>query len=243
MNRGPIAARATVSGRGMRRPLASGALRRGMPALQLGGRSVWLVLTAALVVLAATVVAWALSRAADRVAVVGVGRPISVGEVFAADDLEIRQVAVDGGAVGLVPAASMGSLVGRRAALDLEAGMLVSAGMWADEGGLGAQERSVGVVVRAGRFPGGLAPQHDALVIDLATDGAPIPVRVLDIETSMQRDIAVTLAVPAEMAAVIARSAAADAIAVIGTPGGAASPSPGGGPGEPTGAQPSGSRP
>lgn len=195
-----------------------------------GGRSAWFALAAALVVLGATVVAWALAQAADRTAVVGVVRPVAAGEVLAPEHLTVRQVAVDGGATGLVPAAAIGELVGRRAAIDLEAGVLMSTGMWSGSTELGPDERSVGMMLRSGRAPAGLAPERAALIVDLTAEHAPILVRVLAVDsravgtravdTMAQRDVSVTVAVPAEAAETVAVLAAADAVAVIGIPSG-----------------------
>src|SRR5690349_7089390 len=76
-------------------------------------RAQWLVLAGALMVLAGVLVAWALTRAADRVAVVTVARPVPAGTVIEAGDLTTAQIAFDGDVTGLVPAASLGALAGR----------------------------------------------------------------------------------------------------------------------------------
>jgi hypothetical protein len=139
----------------------------------------WLALAAALVVLAGTVVAWALSRAAERVQVVSVAQPVPAGDIITLGDLTISEFALDDGVRGLVPAESIANLTGRVATIDLAPGMLLSTGMWADDVELGADERTVGAVLAAGRYPTGLAHGTSAWAIDVrptaivtAPDGA-----------------------------------------------------------------------
>ena len=168
----------------------------------------WLALAAALVVLAGTLVAWALSRAAERVQVVSVAQPVQAGDVIDASDLRISEVAIDADVSGLVPATSLDRLAGRVATIDLAPGVLVSAGMWADDRELLPSERTVGAVLGAGRYPSGLAHGSSAWAIDVrdsssraAADGGaaepapPIVVRVLDAEVDDSGALRVTLAV------------------------------------------------
>ena len=200
-------------------------------------RTQWLALAAALVVLAGTVVAWALSLAAERVPVVSVAQPVQAGDVITAEDLTTSEVAIDDSVRGLVPAASLANLAGRVAAIDLTPGMLVSSGMWTDDAELGPDERTVGAVLAAGRYPSGLAHGSAAWAIDVragsatrsegetgsepasvATTAAPIVVRVLDVATDPDGSIIVTLAVPAASAVEIASLAATNTLALAGIP-------------------------
>lgn len=128
----------------------------------------WLALGAALTVLAGTLVAWSLTRAADRVQVVSVARPVAAGDIIEADDLTTAAVAFDGVVQGLVPAASIDRVVGQVATIDLGAGVLLNIGMWAHDGDIAPDERTVGAVLRAGRFPNGLAHGSTALAIGVA---------------------------------------------------------------------------
>jgi hypothetical protein len=114
-------------------------------------RAQWLVLAAALTVLAGVLVAWAIERAADRVDVVSVARPVPAGTVIQADDLTTTAIAFDEPVVGLAPAASLDALVGRVAVVELRPGTLLSVGMWADGTGLSPDERTVGVGERLGQ--------------------------------------------------------------------------------------------
>lgn len=181
-------------------------------------RAQWLVLAAALTVLTGLLVAWALAGAADRVDVVSIARPVAAGTVIQLDDLTLAHVAFDGDVRGLVPATSMNALVGRMATVDLSAGSLLIAGMWADATGLGAGERTVGAVLDAGRFPIGLA--QGSIAVAVAIDGEPVgvTVRVIDATTTDAGELRVTLAVPDADASPIAQLAATDRLVIIGMP-------------------------
>ena len=187
-------------------------------------------------VLAGVLVAWGLSNAADRVQVVQVAQGVRAGDLIAATDLTITGVAYDGAVQGLVPADSLDALVGRIAAIDLQAGAIVQAGMWRDAPELAAGEHSVGALLAAGRYPAGLARGDTALAasIDAAvvaaatattTDAATndittpaVEVRVIDVEVGADGGLLVTLAVPAGQSVAIAQLAATDQLLLVGNP-------------------------
>lgn len=187
-------------------------------------RAQWLVLAAALTVLAGVLVAWAVQRAAARVEVVSVARPVAAGAVIGPDDLTTTAIAFDTPVTGLAPASSLDALVGRVATVDLAPGELLSTGMWADGTELSAGERTVGALLDAGTYPTGLAPGSSALAVALDdaladADGATdVLVRVLDTTDDDQGAVRVTLAVPEAEAARIARLAAGDQLALVGVP-------------------------
>jgi len=183
-------------------------------------RTQWLALGAALVVLAGVLVAWGLSNAADRVEVVQVARGVSAGEVIEANDLTLASVAYDGAVVGLVPSASLDSLVGRAAAIDLQAGVLLQTGMWRDATHIAAGEESVGALLAPGYFPGGLARGDVVLAaqVDAASSGAPVAVRVLDVQPGSSGELSVTLAVPAGRSISVAQMAASHQLLLVGQP-------------------------
>lgn len=192
-------------------------------------RAQWLILAAALTVLAGVLVAWAIERAADRVDVVSIARPVAAGSVIQADDLTTTAIAFDEPVVGLAPASSLDTLVGRVAVVDLRPGVLLSTGMWADGTGLSPDERTVGALLDIGTHPGGLTTGATALAIatDDAASAAPaaasepsdgIVVRVLDARTTERGALQVTLAVPEADAARIARLAAAQTLVLVGVP-------------------------
>jgi flagella basal body P-ring formation protein FlgA len=181
-------------------------------------RAQWLVLAAALTVLAGILVAWALTRAADRVSVVSLARPVAAGTVIQTADLTIAAIAFDGDVSGLVPAASVDAVAGRVATVDLAAGSLLTVGMWADATGLSEGERTVGAVLTAGRFPVGLAQGSTAIALAIDGDVVGVTVRVIDADTTDAGGLRVTLAVPQADAMHIAQLAATDQLVVIGLP-------------------------
>ena len=184
-------------------------------------------------VLAGVLVAWGLSNAADRVQVVQVAQGVRAGDLIAATDLTITGVAYDGAVQGLVPADSLDALVGRIAAIDLQAGAIVQAGMWRDAPELAAGEHSVGALLASGRYPAGLARGDTALAasIDTTTDTTitagtatnditthAVEVRVIDVEVGADGGLLVTLAVPAGQSVAIAQLAATDRLLLVGNP-------------------------
>jgi hypothetical protein len=178
-----------------------------------------MALGAALVVLAGVLVAWALSRAADRVQVVQVARTVHAGDAITADDLTVTGVAFDDQVKGLVPASSLDRLAGRVAAVDLTPGSLLQVGMWRDSPRLGAGERSVGVVLKQGRYPSGLSSGDIALAVPLdpgTTTAAPIRVRVIAARATTEGNLSMTLAVPGADAVGVAQLAANERLILVG---------------------------
>jgi hypothetical protein len=193
-------------------------------------RAQWLVLAAALTVLAGVLVAWSIDRAADRVDVISVARPVAAGTVIGIDDLTTTAIAFDTPVTGLVPSSSIEALVGRVATIDLQPGALLASGMWADGTELTSGERTVGALLDAGRYPGGLAQGATALAVatigsddaacttSVVVDGCQALVRVLEVARDDRGSLRVTLAVPEADAAHIARLAAADSLVLVGVP-------------------------
>lgn len=178
----------------------------------------WLAMGAALVVLAGVLVAWGLSRAAERVEVVQIARPVKAGHQLVANDLTVTGVAYDGAVQGLVPAASLERLVGRLAAIDLTPGALLQVGMWSDQPALNSGEDRVGAVLDENRYPAGLTRGDLAIAasIDGSTVVAPTAVRIVDVAEPVDGKVAVTLAVPAEQSIAIAQLAATDQLLLVG---------------------------
>jgi hypothetical protein len=179
----------------------------------------WLVLAAALTVLAGVLVAWGLGQAADRVDVVSLARPVPAGTTIGADDLTVTPIAFDTQITGLVPAASLDRLVGRVATVDLAAGGLLVAGMWADGSALGADETLVGAVLDAGHFPGGLTQATTAWAVPIDDTAAlPIVVRVVQSDSNDSGDLSITMAVNRSDSIRLAQLAATDQLVLIGLP-------------------------
>ena len=181
-------------------------------------RAQWLVLAAALTVLAGVMVAWALTRAADRVNVVSLARPVAAGNVIQSADLTTTPIAFDGDVHGLAPATSLDALVGRVATIDLRAGSLLTEGMWADATALATGERTVGAVLEAGTLPHRPRPRIIGhRLVDRGRAGGHRRARRRCRHHRCRR-LRVTLAVPEADAARIAQLAASDHLVVIGLP-------------------------
>lgn len=181
-------------------------------------RTQWLALGAALVVLAAVLVGWALTQAADRVPVVQVAQRVNAGDAITAADLTFADVAFDGEVKGLVPASSREALIGRIAAIDLQPGTLLQVGMWSDAPELGAGEEAVGALLPPGRFPAGLARGDLAIAasVDAAFTSAPAVVRVIAVESHGNGDLLITLAVAADHSVAVAQLAATNQLVLVG---------------------------
>ena len=186
-------------------------------------RTQWMALAAALVVLAAVVVAWALGEVAHRVAVLQVVRAVEAGAPIDALDLAVAEVAFDPTVDGLMPASAVDDVVGQAAAFDLRPGMLLQRGMWHDLPMLEQGEHSVGAVLAPGSYPGDLVAGRHAFAVALAGDAESAPpvavaVRVLEAHVHEDGSLSVTLAVGAAEAAVIAEHAATGRLALVGVP-------------------------
>lgn len=183
-------------------------------------RTQWFALGAALVVLASVLVGWALTHAADRVQVVQVAQSVQAGDVIEAHDLSVARVAFDGEVQGLVPVASLDALVGRVAAIDLQPGTLMQAGMWSDVPELAPGEDAVGALLPVGRYPVGLA--RGDLAIAAPTDSAmanvPTIVRVIAVQAQSSGDLLITLAVAHADSVAVAQLAATDQLLLVGRP-------------------------
>lgn len=181
-------------------------------------RTQWLALGAALVVLAAVLVGWALTQAADRVQVVQVAQPVQAGDVIAAADLTVADVAFDGQVQGLVPVASLNALVGRVATIDLATGTLMQSGMWTDAPQLAVGEQAVGALLALGHYPVGLARGDLAIAapVDAAIATQPSIVRVIAVQSEANGDLLVTLAVAQADSVAVAQLAATNQLLLVG---------------------------
>ena len=181
-------------------------------------RTQWLALGAALVVLASVLVGWALTQAAGRVQVVQVAQAVQAGDVIAASDLTVADVAFDGQVQGLVPVASLNALVGRVATIDLEPGTLMQSGLWSDAPELASGEEAVGALLAVGRYPIGLARGDLAIAapIDAGLATQPTIVRIIAVQTEANGDLLVTLAVAQADSVAVAQLAATNQLLLIG---------------------------
>jgi hypothetical protein len=178
------------------------------------------------------------ASAGSRHPYLAVARPLPPGATITASDLAIARVQ-DDPALSPIPAGEAGAVVGRRAAVALVPGTLLTPADLASGPLLGAGEASVGLDLKPGQVPAGLVPGEAVAIIDTATTppgaGASgsgssnvlvAQATVLSVTAPMagsaSGDTEVTVAVPADVAAEVATAASAEnvAVAALGRSGG-----------------------
>lgn len=129
-------------------------------------------LCAALAVLCALGAAWAVvAGAGERIKALAIARDVRPGQPVTAADLTVVSVAPDD-ALFPVPAARQADVVGRRAAVGLRKGGLLTPNQLAGGTGLGDDRQQVGVEVEQGRAPrDALLPGDEVLAVTLPAPG------------------------------------------------------------------------
>lgn len=160
------------------------------------------------------------SRAAAREPVLALANPVERGQVVTASDLMVVYVASDDPITSLPGEASSG-LVGLTAVADLEAGTIVTPAHFAARSLLDSGEGVVGLALAPGEYPTPLLAPGDVVDVVLTDGGtseagafASGPVvssaEVFDVaELGTQGQRFISLRMPAEAAAEVARAAAA----------------------------------
>lgn len=115
-------------------------------------------------VLGAVVFAGLLASTNERSEVLAVARPVAVGERIDAADLAVAEVSASD-ALRPVPAAERARVVGRRAAVGLVPGMLLTPDSVAAGPVLDAGKATVGLSLKPGRFPLGIAKGQRVLLV------------------------------------------------------------------------------
>ncbi|MEV8535624.1 SAF domain-containing protein [Streptomyces sp. NPDC051211] len=124
-----------------------------------------------LAVVAGLGAAAAVTSAGDRTKVLAIARDVPAGQVLTAADLIVAEVSADA-ALTPVPAAQKASMLGRRPAVDLRKGSLLTASQLAAGTGLGDDKQQVGVQVKHGQAPvGTLAPGDKVLAVTTPAQG------------------------------------------------------------------------
>ncbi|MFE6894802.1 SAF domain-containing protein [Streptomyces sp. NPDC057694] len=103
--------------------------------------------------LGAMIGAVVVARAGDRVNVLAVARDVPAGQTITDADVKSVSFAEDPG-LSPVLSSQRASVVGRRAAVDLRHGSLLTESQLRRDGGLGADQQLVGVEVKKGFAPG-----------------------------------------------------------------------------------------
>lgn len=164
------------------------------------------------------------SSAADRTAVIGVARDVPSGAVLTEADL--REVPISAGsALRVVAAEDAADVIGRTASVGLVAGSLLNPDQLSDGPALVEGTVLVGAVLKGGQFPVGLAIGDPVEIVettapDATGAGEPVSrgrgtVADLSDSTDGQSLHTVSIAVPADDAAVISAAGAAGRVSLV----------------------------
>jgi hypothetical protein len=133
----------------------------------------------------------------SREEVLVVARPVAAGQVVTAADLRAARVSTGSG-LDVVLSGDEATVVGRRAAVALVAGSLLTAGEVGNAPAVGSGSDVVAVGLKAGAYPPELAPSDRVQIVPVAsgssssssdgtasaTSGSPVAATVLSIDTA-----------------------------------------------------------
>ncbi|MFG2774771.1 SAF domain-containing protein [Streptomyces sp. NPDC048350] len=124
-----------------------------------------------LAVVAGLGAAAAVTSASDRTRVLAIARDVPAGQALTSADLVVAEMSADA-ALTPVPASQRESVLGKRLAVDLRKGGLLTASQLAGGTGLGDDRQQVGVQVKRGQAPAGtLAPGDKVLAVTTPAQG------------------------------------------------------------------------
>jgi len=133
-----------------------------------------LALCVLLAVVGALIVVVAVARAGDRVSVLVVSKDVPAGERLTASDVQVASIAKDP-AVATLDSSERASVVGKRVAVDLRKGSLLSDAQLTPGGGLGDDQQLVGVEVKRGQAPrNALKPGDRVLAVTIPAQGEDV---------------------------------------------------------------------
>jgi len=159
----------------------------------------------------------------SSVEVVAARAAIERGAVITDSDLTVARVAVDP-SVPVVPAAQLGTLVGKRAASDVAAGTLLSPAQVTEALPPGTGESVVGVALTTGQLPAEpLRPGDRVRLVQTPLAQGEVPATQVTIDAEVQsvtpapdgQTTVVDLLVPSTRAAEVAARAATGRVAVV----------------------------
>jgi hypothetical protein len=110
-----------------------------------------------------------------RIAALTVVRTVYQGQSITASDLGVADASVSGG-VSLVPSSSSNSVIGKRAAVELVPGSLLSSTDVSASRQIPAGDAVVGIALKDGQLPSsGIEPGDHVMVVHTESAGAPAP--------------------------------------------------------------------
>ena len=122
----------------------------------------------------------AVTSASDRKQVLAVARDVPAGQALTAADLTVAEISADE-ALTPVPAADKADVIGKRPAVDLREGGLLTTPQLAAGTGLGDDQQQVGVQIKRGQAPAGtLAPGDKVLAVSTPAQGDEQDVKTND---------------------------------------------------------------
>ncbi|NGO75759.1 hypothetical protein G6045_08740 [Streptomyces sp. YC504] len=212
-------------------PISSGALKSVAPRSKLLKAMAGVLV----MVLGILIAIMAVNRAGDRVPVVALATDVPAGEQIEASDLVVASIAEDP-ALSPIPGAERASLEGRRAAVDLRKGSLLTRSQLQTGNALGDDRQIVGIELKRGTAPRDVLRPGDAVLAVVLppqgaaqgakqedTDASPVQVgaTVLSVgATDASGAVVVNVAVAATDGPLLATKAAAKQIALIRQPRG-----------------------
>jgi len=189
-------------------------------------------LCAVLAVLAALLAAYAVTAASDRTPVLAIAHDVPAGQALTKDDLAVAEVSADA-ALAPIPADERSSVIGKRPAVPLRKGGLLTKAQLAGGSGLGDDKQQVGVQIKRGQSPAGtLAPGDEVLAVttpaqgeeaktaaDDSAEASPISATVVSVtQPDAAGTVVVNLAVATTDGPLLAQRAAMGRIALVRQP-------------------------
>ena len=206
-------------------PAADGGAVAGFaPPPKLRRRPAVLAASVAFVAVGALVAGYVTTTVGNTVPVLAVRADVARGEVITADDLTVVRISLDP-ALSTIPGSQAQDVVGLRAATDLPAGGLVTAGSVTGEEVPAAGESVVGIALSAGQMPARELRPGDAVRVvstprqgDDPPVGTPpsVPAVVVATRTVPETgEVVLDVTVPQAEAAALVAAAATGRVAVV----------------------------
>jgi hypothetical protein len=104
--------------------------------------------------------------------VLAVVRPVAAGHILAPADVAAVRVSLGGHGLRVVPASQQAAVVGRRAAVELVPGTLLSPDQLGEQRRLAPGRAITGIALKAGQLPDGLQPGDMVMILRTGTGPA-----------------------------------------------------------------------